>query len=82
MIKNIILLDYTMNVQNNIIQIQCSTIGLNFKMIPFFGEISPDPFLMLTGISVCSHGKTSNFDNTLDRANFISDSANRLPIRK
>lgn len=55
-------------------------IGLNFKIMPFFGEINPASLLMLTGISVCSHGRTSNFDNTFDRSNFISDSANRLPM--
>lgn len=54
---------------------------LNFNTIPFFGEIIPDLPLMSTGISVCSHGKTSNFDNSFDRTNFISDSANRLPVQ-
>jgi len=56
-------------------------IGLNFNTSSFFGESTPDPLLMSRGISVCSHGSTSNFDNTFDRTNFISASANRLPIR-
>lgn len=60
----------------------CVMIGLNFNTIPFLGEIKlVDSLFKSRGISVCSHGKTSNFDNTLDKANFISDSANRFPIQ-
>lgn len=35
---------------------------------------------MIRGISVFSHGNTSYFDNISVRTNFISNSANRLPI--
>jgi len=44
-----------------------------------FGDITPGSLVISRGISVCSQGSTSNFDNIFDRNNFISDSANRFP---
>lgn len=56
------------------------TIGLKVNQIPFFGVEKPAPIFISSGISVFSHGWTSNVVNNSDKANFISISANRFPI--